>query len=139
MKPAQTLGMRHVALFVRNMEACEHFYVQLLGMEVEWRPDQHNVYLTSGGDNLALHQANPKLHRDETTQRLDHIGFFVNEAEEVDAWFTFLTEHGVKVRTEPRTHRDGARSFYCYDPDGTNVQIIHHPPVNQWEELRGVN
>ncbi len=43
--------MRHVALFVRDMAACEHFYVDLLGMEVEWRPDEHNVYLTSGGDN----------------------------------------------------------------------------------------
>jgi hypothetical protein len=43
------------------------------------------------------------------------------------------------MRTQPRTHRDGARSFYCYDPDGTVVQVIHHPPVTDWEKLRGVN
>ena len=35
--------------------------------------------------------------------------------------------------------RDGARSFYCYDPDGTLVQMIHHPEVSQWEQLKGVN
>lgn len=139
MRPANTLGMRHVALFVRDLSACEHFYTHLLGMEVEWRPDSTNVYLTSGGDNLALHQANAETERDEAAQRLDHIGFFVNSAEEVDEWFEHLNTHDVRMRTEPRTHRDGARSFYCYDPDGTNVQIIHHPPVCQWEQLRGIN
>ena len=57
----------------------------------------------------------------------------------VDEWFVWLRSHAVNVRTEPRTHRDGARSFYCYDPDGTMVQVIHHPPVSDWENLRGIN
>jgi len=138
-KPGIGFGMRHVALFVRDLAACEHFYVELLGMQVEWRPDDSNVYLSSGSDNLALHQADPAQARDEAAQRLDHIGFFMESAEDVDGWFGFLSEHGVQMRTEPRTHRDGARSFYCYDPDGTVVQIIHHPPVCDWERLRGVN
>ena len=55
-RPPATIGMRHVALFVPDLEACEHFYVDLLGMKVEWRPDPDNVYLTSGQDNLALHR-----------------------------------------------------------------------------------
>ena len=29
----------------------------------------------------------------------------------------------------PRTHRDGARSFYCKNPEGATVQFIHHPPL----------
>ncbi len=128
-RPSLGYGMRHVALFVRDMAACERFYIDLLGMEVEWRPDERNVYMTSGSDNVALHQADAGQDRDESHQRLDHIGFFVEAAEDVDAWFAWLSAHGVKMRTEPRTHRDGARSFYCYDPDGTHVQIIHHPPI----------
>jgi catechol 2,3-dioxygenase-like lactoylglutathione lyase family enzyme len=131
--------MRHVALFVRDMAACEHFYVNLIGMEVEWRPDEHNVYLTSGGDNVALHQAEPGMQRDEASQRLDHIGFFLDSAESVDQWFTWLSGQQVRIRSEPRDHRDGARSFYCYDPDGTLVQMIHHPEISQWEQLKGVN
>lgn len=131
--------MRHVALFVRDLAACEHFYVDLLGMEVEWRPDDHNVYLTSGGDNVALHQAEPDVERDEATQRLDHIGFFLDSAESVDHWFAWLNSQQVRIRSEPRDHRDGARSFYCYDPDGTLVQMIHHPEVSQWEQLKGLN
>lgn len=136
-RPNGMLGMRHVALYVRDMPACEHFYVKLLGMQVEWRPDPQNVYLAWGGDSLALHQAAPDTPRDETAQRLDHIGFFVTSAQAVDDWFNFLQDAGVTMRTAPRTHRDGARSFYCFDPEGTVVQIIHHLPVMAWEAARG--
>ena len=134
-RPASTLGMRHIALHVRDMPACEYFYVTLLGMQVEWRPDPENLYLSSGPDNLALHQASDTP-RDELGQRLDHIGFFLTTPDEVDEWFDFLHENSVRMRTPPRTHRDGARSFYCYDPDGTLVQIIFHPPVAEWEAGR---
>lgn len=71
-RPGPTNGMRHVALFVEKFSASEQFYTELLGMEVEWRPDEDNVYLTSGNDNLALHRVDGK--RDQG--QLDHIGFF---------------------------------------------------------------
>jgi catechol 2,3-dioxygenase-like lactoylglutathione lyase family enzyme len=126
-RPAATLGLRHVALNVRDIGVCEHFYVDLLGMAVEWRPDADNVYLTSGNDNLALHRV------DETAaaagQRLDHVGFFIASPEQVDDWHNFLKANEVVIKATPRTHRDGARSFYCADPEGTIVQIIFHPPI----------
>ncbi len=125
-RPPAHRGMRHVALFVQDLAACERFYVELLGMEVEWRPDPDNVYLTSGNDNLALHRAPGPV---EGPQRLDHIGFILPRPEDVDAWYDFLRAHGVPMKTAPRTHRDGARSFYCQDPDGTTVQMIYHPPI----------
>jgi len=124
-----TAGMRHVALFVQDLPICERFYVELLGMQVEWRPDEDNVYLTSGNDNLALHRAASTI-EPGSFQKLDHIGFILNEIDDVDLWFNFLQQQGAKIRNEPRTHRDGARSFYCYDPDGTVVQMIYHPPIS---------
>ena len=135
-RPSIGFGMRHVALCVRDLGACEDFYVQLMGMQVEWRPDPENLYLTSGGDSLALHAVEPGTPRDEAGQRLDHIGFFVATAEAVDAWHAWLLANGVRMRTAPRTHRDGARSFYCYDPEGAVVQVIHHPPAADWERAR---
>ncbi len=125
-RPAPTAGLRHVALFVPDLAACEHFYVELLGMQVEWRPDADNVFLTSGNDNLALHRGGRDL---GAAQRLDHIGFILRTPEDVDAWFAFLSAAGVTMKSEPRTHRDGARSFYCLDPAGTAVQMIYHPPI----------
>ncbi len=130
-RPTQHLGMSHVALNVRDMAASEYFYVELMGMRVEWRPDPDNVYLSSGPDNLALHRSVAESF-DEAAQRLDHIGFFMDTPESVDDWFVFLSEQGVRMRNPPRTHRDGARSFYCFDPDGVTVQIIYHPPVKDF-------
>jgi len=119
--------MRHIALYVRDLEAAEHFYVELLGMEVEWRPDPDNVYLTSGNDNLALHRSEREI--DPSAQTLDHIGFFLNTLHDVDAWYKFLCAQDIVMHTEPRTHRDGARSFYCVGPQGVVVQMIYHPPI----------
>lgn len=127
-RPQPTSGMRHIALYVVALEACEHFYTELLGMEVDWRPDPDNVYLTSGNDNLALHRYHGR-ERPADRQRLDHIGFLIDDIEQVDVWHAWLREQGVESITSPRTHRDGARSFYCHDPDGNAVQIIHHPPL----------
>ncbi|MEH6559501.1 MAG: VOC family protein [Oceanicoccus sp.] len=129
-RPAPTAGMRHVAIFVAKFDETVAFYTQLLGMTIEWEPDADNVYLTSGNDNLALHRYNGE-DRPAATQRLDHIGFIIDEAEQVDQWHEFLKEHGVQIKNEPRTHRDGARSFYCLDPDGNVVQIIYHPPISR--------
>ena len=126
-RPAATLGLRHVALNVRDLKICEHFYVDLLGMAVEWRPDADNVYLTSGNDNLALHRVDEAAAA--TGQRLDHVGFFIASPEQVDEWHAFLKQHDVEIKATPRTHRDGARSFYCADPEGAIVQIIFHPPM----------
>ena len=123
-----SLGIRHVALRVRDLARAEAFYVEKLGYAVEWRPDPDNVYLTSGADNLAIHRV------DEVTggmaQPLDHFGIVVRGAADVDAWAEHLRARGVALATEPRTHRDGARSFYFDDPEGNRIQIIHHPPIS---------
>ena len=127
-RPAATAGLRHVALYARDLEAAEAFFVDLMGMQVEWRPDPDNVYLSSGNDNLALHRAGDDF-RPDCSQLLDHIGFIISKPEQVDDWYAFLASKGVKMKAEPRTHRDGARSFYCVGPEGVIVQIIYHPPI----------
>ena len=129
-KPPPTAGLCHVALSVKKLEECLFFYTELLGFKVEWQPDPDNYYLTSGVDNLALH----RLKTTEpfgTVQRLDHIGFLLRAPADVDAWHEYLAAHQVIIKAKPRTHRDGARSFYCEDPDGIFVQMIYHPPLVQ--------
>lgn len=129
-QPAATAGLHHVALNVKDLVACEQFYTELLGMRVEWRPDADNVYLTGGSDNLALHRVSSEFGPD-LAQRLDHIGFVINDIGQVDEWFAFLKSKGVSIVKEPKTHRDGARSFYCRDPAGNTVQLIYHPPLTK--------
>ena len=125
--PKPTAGLRHVALYVNHYEECLHFYRDLMGMQVEWAPDGDNAFLTSGNDNLALHRSDKSFDGDH---HLDHIGFIIDEEAQVDVWYEFLLAHDVAMLAAPRKHRDGARSFYCQDPDGNAVQVIYHPPLS---------
>lgn len=132
-RPNPTAGMRHVALFVPDLDAACFFYIDLLGMHLEWQPDPENIYLCSGSDNVALHyrsESSAEARLDPSNQRLDHIGFIIDKIDDVDGWYDFLVANNVKMQSKPRTHRDGARSFYCLDPSGTVVQIIYHPPIS---------
>jgi catechol 2,3-dioxygenase-like lactoylglutathione lyase family enzyme len=120
-------GLFHVAVKVKDLERSLAFWRDVVGLRVEWRPDAENAYLTSGRDNLALHAAPPGELPDG---RLDHLGVVLPTPEAVDAWAAFLAAKGTKIERPPRTHRDGARSFYVRDPDGTLVQFIFHPPIS---------
>ena len=122
------LGLRHVALNVRDVPKSVEFYTKVIGMTVEWEPDADNVYLTSGGDNIAIHRlADPsKLSR---VQSIDHIGFVVRSPEDVDRWASRIKDLGIALVKEPKTHRDGARSFYFRDPDGHNLEVTTWEPL----------
>jgi catechol 2,3-dioxygenase-like lactoylglutathione lyase family enzyme len=92
------------------------------------------VYLTSGNDNLALHRAREAPAA--AGQRLGHIGLIIPHPGAVDAWHAYLAAQGVRITAPPRTHRDGARSFYCLDPAGNPIQLIYHPPLAGGPESR---
>jgi len=125
----QHLGLRHLALYVDDFEATKRFYIDLLGFQVEWEPDTENVYLTSGSDNLALHKSITKHKTKDTV--LDHLGLTVRSIEEVDAWADYLKGRNVMLSGPPKNHRDGARSFYFYDPDGNKIQIIYYGSMSE--------
>lgn len=124
-KPKPHSGLRHVALFSQNLEACAKFYTDILGFKIVWQPDADNIYLSSGTDNFALHRAPKNFHANDM-QRLDHLGVFLDDKEQVDVWHEYLKEKGVEIKAAPKDHRDGTRSLYCADPDGNVVQIIYY-------------
>ncbi len=130
MKTLPTLGLRHVALNVPDPQRAKEFYCRVLQMQVEWEPDPDNIYLTSGGlDNLAIHRAAPEVNLDGL-DRLDHLGFALPTMEAVDQWYAWIQKQpDAKIVKEPKTHRDGARSFYFQDPDRVVTQMIFHPPI----------
>jgi len=124
-QPPTTIGLRHVALFAKNFIACVDFYTKILGMKIVWQPDEDNVYMSSGDDNLALHRAPAGFIGEDKQQRLDHLGFFLRAREDVDSWHEYLVACKVEIKAKPKDHRDGTRSLYCADPDGNVIQFIY--------------
>ena len=133
------LGMRHIALRVRDMAAARAFYEGVLGLKTVWVPDPDNIYLSSGQDNIALHsgrKADPESANRRTgepatkDEALDHFGFILRTEADVDAWEAKLREAGVTVVHALKDHRDGSRSFYAADPDGNVIQFLYEPTLS---------
>ncbi len=124
-----TLGLRHLALWIADAEfaATVAFYRDVLAMQLQWQPDDDNVYLTSGHDNLALHRAKPPRTVEREHSPLDHLGFCMPSADDVARWHAHFVAHGATIVQGLRTHRDGATSFYARDPAGNTLQLLHIP------------
>ncbi len=127
-RPGPLNGLRHLALVVPNLDECERFYVDVLGMQVLRRASKDLVYLTCGNDNLSLGRLRDG--RRSGTQYLDHFGFVVDSKEELQQWYEYLQAQGVELLDAPHDHSDGARSFHCKDPAGNVVQPLYHPAVS---------
>ena len=122
------MSLRHLALRVTDLVRSRDFYLRLFGMSVVWAPDDQNVYLSCGDDNLALHQiaAGESLPRGGA---LDHLGFVVADPSAVDQMWQVAQAAGATIIHPLRHHRDGSYSFYFSDPDGNVIQILHEPRV----------
>jgi catechol-2,3-dioxygenase len=125
-------GLRHVALKVRDIGRAKEFYQQCFGMEVVWEPDPENVYLSTGVDNLALHEL-PQSATPSAEQQLDHIGFIVESVERVRELEEEFRTKSVKIVQPFKIHRDGSASFYLADPDGIIIQMLYEPHLSRQE------
>ena len=85
---------------------------------------------SNGKDNLALHK-DSSLDLSSKNNRLDHYGIMLKTKDDVDYWFNFIKSHDVEIFKDIKDHRDGSRSFYCYDPDKNILQIMWHPTLNK--------
>ena len=127
---AGLMGMRHIALRVTDMARSKNFYQDIFGMNVVWEPDPQNVYLSSGCDNIALHQVSQNSATSAREQQLDHLGFVVETTERVKELEEEFRAKGVKIVHPFKIHRDGSASFYCVDPDGILIQMLYEPQLS---------
>ena len=122
--------MRHIALKVRDLARAKSFYQEVLGMTVVWEPDDKNVYLSSGCDNLAIHEVSAGLAKSAEERQLDHLGFIVESIDRVRELEQEFLRQGVLIVHPFKIHRDGSASFYCADPDGVVIQMLYEPTLS---------
>jgi catechol 2,3-dioxygenase-like lactoylglutathione lyase family enzyme len=128
----KTRGLRHLALRVRNIQVSQAFYERHFDMKLVWQPDPDNVYLSTGVDNLALHQVPAEEFEKFAASPhhpLDHLGFLMDSPESVNALFQEVSAQGVTIVHPPKQHRDGSFSFYLADPDSNTIQVLFEPSV----------
>ena len=126
-RPPNFRGIRHIAFRVKNMEECEKFYIDVMGMKLLNRANDNLVYLTCGNDNLSLARSDSEPNDGGV---FDHYGFIVESKESVDAWHDYFKSINVPVIDQPHDHADGARSFHIKDPAGNIIQPIYHPAIS---------
>ena len=126
-RPPNFRGIRHIAFRVKNMEECEKFYIDVMGMKLLNRANDNLVYLTCGNYNLSLARSNSEPNDGGV---FDHYGFIVESKESVDAWHDYFKSINVPVIDQPHDHADGARSFHIKDPAGNIIQPIYHPAIS---------
>jgi catechol 2,3-dioxygenase-like lactoylglutathione lyase family enzyme len=123
-------GMRHIALKVRDVARSKRFYQDIFGMDVVWEPDPQNAYLSSGFDNLAIHEVSGNFFKTAEERQLDHLGFVVDSIERVKELEYDFRCRGVTIVHPFKVHRDGSASFYCADPDGIVIQMLYEPTLS---------
>jgi catechol 2,3-dioxygenase len=115
-----------LVLNVRDVEASEKFYTEILGFEVAIRRP-HASFLTCGRihHDLALFQA-PEDAPEATTNRigLNHFAVQIEDVAELKEVYQRLQEYGVTI---DRTVDHGMTgSVYFFDPDGNRVEFFYN-------------
>lgn len=117
-------SLRHVALYVNNIDACEKFY-NMLGMQTELKTGDY-CYLAGNSDNISLHKISTKFAGE---QRLEHIGFALDSVDSVNKLYEQLCDLNINILQPPKTFGIGTHAFSVLDPDGIEVEFIYHPSM----------
>lgn len=122
------LAFHHLAVLVRDLEGCERFYREVLGLPVlrRWSDGSGrdgSVWLGVEGGFLALERAGagpePRPFRDGRAGL--HLLALRIPAAERTAWEARLAAHRVPVAHRTRW------TLYLQDPEGNRIGLSHHP------------
>ena len=118
-------------LYVNDLKAAEHFYRELLGLEMVMDSE---LFLAFRLDDSALLVFDPSKSNDRARSVPAHgeVGeghiAFASTDDEIDQWKAHFESHGIEI--EQIHYWDaGGRSLYVRDPGGNSVEFA---PSTLW-------
>lgn len=110
-------GIDHVVIHVKDLARSKKFYVELLGMEVQWE-NSWQVFLRCGSQSIGLFEVDKeeKIHAGDEVNHMA-LRLRTGEYKEVKA---ILEGAGIAVSGR----RGDPHCIYFSDPDGHRLQIL---------------
>jgi catechol 2,3-dioxygenase-like lactoylglutathione lyase family enzyme len=120
----------HVQLVVRDLAANRRFYdaiFKVLGIPIESKGDDH-----FWADELFISTADSREALGELTGRV-HLAFQAADRAMVDAFHRAGLANGGRDNGAPgeRPYHPGYYAAFLLDPDGNNIEAVHHGPAHR--------
>lgn len=118
------LGLGHVVLYVNDMRAAEHFYVDVLGFAIsDWAtvPGVGNVATFLHCN--ARHHSLAFMFNPEAPRRINHLMLESLDIDDVGQAYDLCLEQGLVSVTLGRHMNDRAVSFYFRTPSGWHCEL----------------
>jgi len=126
--------MIHVGITVKDRDAADHFYRDILGFKQTWyggmtdtRTDWVDMRVPEGTDwleyMLNVHDPDPRV--------LGIMHHFALGTPSVAASYQILLKRGLKTTEAPKIGRDGKWQLNLYDPNLTRVEMMEPAPVRK--------
>lgn len=117
-------GLHHITIRVNDIKAAESFYGGVLGFELVRKMGQSMAtYRVGTKDTLVIVEAETAYDTTSRDYRVDHFGFMVGSAQEVDEMASYLKENEVNIVVGPVNRKNGRFVFFT-DPDGNMIEIF---------------
>ena len=136
--------VRHIGIVVKNIENSLKFYRDLLGLQIQRTMNESGEYIDnmlgfkdvkvktvkmSAPNGLTLVELlefdvpkGSNLPRHVNDLGASHVAFTVSN---IDEMYKKLKQSGIKFNAPPQLTPDGyAKVTFCFDPDGTPVELV---------------
>ena len=136
--------VRHIGIVVKNIENSLKFYRDIFGLQIQRSINESGKYIDNmlGFENvkvktvklfapngptlIELLEFDAPKGRDLSNQINDlgasHVAFTVSN---IDEMYKKLKQSGIKFNAPPQLTPDGyAKVTFCFDPDGTPVELV---------------
>jgi catechol 2,3-dioxygenase-like lactoylglutathione lyase family enzyme len=122
----------HVHLVVRDLAASRRFYQAVLGVLSIPLVEGPDFFWT---DELFVSTKESRAARGELTGRI-HLAFQAPDRATVDRFYPAALAAGGEDNGPPgeRPYHPGYYAAFVLDPDGNNIEVVHHGPARRSAE-----